>query len=123
MLVPNRGGRPAGSQNKLTIIQRKVAGFVCYGPDGETPDSVQEFAAQQRKEFLDGTMHPTVKLYWLYCLLGKPTEHIELTTNPDEFVGLSPDELRERIARLAEEARELQTIDVSPSKQPLEMNP
>ena len=123
MLQPSRAGRPLGSQNKLGIVQRKVAGFVCYGPDGETPDNVKEFAAQQRKEFLDGTMHPTVKLYWLHCLLGKPTEHIEITTNPEEFVGLSPDELRERISRLAEEARELQTIDVTPSKTPLEMNP
>ena len=123
MPYPNLAGRPKGSNNTLAILQRRIAEFMHYGPGGKTDEAILEFAAQQRKELLSGTMPPLIRLRWLDYLLGKPEEHIEISVNPEEYVGMNPEVLRARIARLAEEAQELQTIDVTPTKPPMEINP
>ena len=68
-------GRPKGSLNKTTLLQREVAEKVLGKPG--TPE-FEEFIASQRKQILLGILPPVILQMWMHYLVGKPKETIEV---------------------------------------------
>lgn len=68
-------GRPKGLKNKATLQQREVAEMVLGKRD--SPE-FQQFIASQRTQLLAGILPPAILQLWLYYLLGKPKETVDV---------------------------------------------
>jgi hypothetical protein len=91
-------GRAKGSQNKLTKERIAFVEMVVGKPD--SPELV-EFAANIRKQFMDGSLNPQIAVTILHWWLGKPKETVELKAEVAQV---------ERIVR--------EVIDVTPDREP-----
>jgi hypothetical protein len=97
------GGRPKGAINIATRELKQELQLFFSG--GEYRDSV-------KKRIIAGTA-PTIELYFLQLLYGKPREHVELnvTTTQEDLSSLSTTELALRAESLLTQLREATELE------------
>jgi hypothetical protein len=97
--LPPGPGRPAGRKNNITVQQRAVAEMVLGKPG--TPE-FDEFVLSQRKQALAGILPPGILQLWMFYLLGKPIERVEVKDTTQDFEGVTAEQLRERATIVAQ---------------------
>lgn len=95
-----RAGRPKGTANKITNLQRHVAEMVLGKPG--TPE-FETFIALEREALLTGTMDPRIKQLWMHYGYGRPVERIEVKETTENLDGLTEEHLRERALALVKD--------------------
>lgn len=103
----NRGGRPAGTVPHEIRVKKELSDLVFGAPNSE---ELKVMCAAWRKQFLEGTIHPTIATTLMHWWLGKPKETIEVQRSFD-VSELTDEELIARARDLADNGFDALTIE------------
>lgn len=76
-------GRQKGTENRLTKERRAFVEMVIGAEDSEERAL---FAAQIRKQFMEGTIAPAIATLILQWWLGKPKEHVSIDARVQKVI-------------------------------------